>query len=135
MLSSQDRSAMICFLDGWSRSPPYLPLLCKFLHRWILALPPMLLPILCLYKAHQRMYFRFWICTLQGSGQGISRSQEKSPHYESEFRHHLIANIQKLPIKSKNIFSFDRILTRHLNTLFWLHPNCLAYSLSDLSSK
>ncbi|MGN0997965.1 MAG: hypothetical protein ACI4PO_00260, partial [Faecousia sp.] len=21
------------------------------------------LPILCLYMAHQRMYFRFWICT------------------------------------------------------------------------
>ena len=30
VLSSQDRSAMICFLDGWTRSPPYLPLLCRY---------------------------------------------------------------------------------------------------------
>ena len=29
VLSSQDRSATICFLDGWTRSPPYLPLLCR----------------------------------------------------------------------------------------------------------
>ena len=66
VLSSQDRSATTCFLDGWTRSPPYLPLLCRYLHRWILALPPVLLPILCLYKAHQRMYFRFWIFTWEG---------------------------------------------------------------------
>ena len=29
VLSSQDRSATICFMDGWTRSPPYLPLLCR----------------------------------------------------------------------------------------------------------
>lgn len=41
VLSSQDRSATICFLVGWTRSPPSLPLLCNKLHRWVLALPPM----------------------------------------------------------------------------------------------
>ena len=49
------------------------------LHRWIFALPPMSLPILYLYKAHQRMYFSFWICTLQGPGQGFFRVPEKFP--------------------------------------------------------
>ena len=29
VLSSQDRSATICFLDGRTRSPPYLPLSCR----------------------------------------------------------------------------------------------------------
>lgn len=77
VLSSQDRSAMICFLDGWTRSPPYLPLLCRYLHRWIFALPPMLLPILCLYKAHQRMYFSFWIFTWKGSQKGFFWVPEK----------------------------------------------------------
>lgn len=30
VLSSQDRPATICFLDGWTRSPPYLPLSCRY---------------------------------------------------------------------------------------------------------
>ena len=105
------------------------------LHRWIFALPPMSLPILHLYKAHQRIYFSFWICTIQGPGQGFFRFRKSSPHYKSEFRCLLIAKFQKLPIKSKNIFSFDRILMRLLNTLFWLHPCCFAYSRSVLPSK
>mgnify|MGYP003528249359 CR=1 FL=1 len=56
------------------------------LHRWIFALPPMSLPILCLYKAHQRMYFSFWICTLQGSVQGFSESPEKVPSLLIQFQ-------------------------------------------------
>ena len=79
VLSSQDRSATICFLDGRTRFPPYLPHSCSFLHRWIFALPPMSLPILYLYKAHQRMYFSFWICTWQGSVQGFFCGPEKFP--------------------------------------------------------
>ena len=86
VLSSQDRSATICFLDGWTRFPPYLPHSCSFLHRWIFALPPMSLPILYLYKAHQRMYFSFWIFTSEGSRKGFSGSRKSSPHYLSEFR-------------------------------------------------
>ena len=64
-----------------------------------------------------------------------SESRKSSPHYKSEFRYPLIAKNQKLPIKSKNIFSFDRILIRRLNTLFWLHPCCFAYSRSVFPSK
>ena len=30
VLSSQDRSATICFLDGRTRYPPYLPLSCRY---------------------------------------------------------------------------------------------------------
>lgn len=41
VLSSQDRSATICFLVGWTRSPPYLAAFVQSLHRWVLALPPM----------------------------------------------------------------------------------------------
>ena len=49
------------------------------LHRWIFALPPMSLPILYLYKAHQRMYFSFWIFTSEGSRKGFFRVPEKFP--------------------------------------------------------
>ena len=53
------------------RSDPLPTLVAAFmqvdLHRWIFALPPMSLPIPCLYKAHQRMYFSFWIFTLEGT--------------------------------------------------------------------
>ena len=135
MLSSQDRSAMICFLDGRTRSPPSMPHLCKYLHRWIFALPPVSLPILYLYKAHQRMYFSFWIFTLQGAFEGCFLVPEKSPHYLSEFKAPLIANNQKLPIKTKNIFSFDSVFTRCLKILFWLHPLSFAHSRSVFPSK
>ena len=56
------------------------------LHRWILALPPMSLPILCLYKAHQRMYFSFWIFTSEGSRKGFFRIPEKFPSLLIQFR-------------------------------------------------
>ena len=79
VLSSQDRSAMICFLDGRTRSPPSMPHSCRYLHRWIFALPPVSLPILYLYKAHQRMYFSFWIFTLQGAFKGCFLVPEKFP--------------------------------------------------------
>ena len=72
------------------RSDPLPTLVAAFmqidLHRWIFALPPMSLPILCLYKAHQRMYFSFWICTLQGSVQGLSESLEKVPSLLIQFQ-------------------------------------------------
>ena len=65
------------------RSVPLPTLLAAFMqispHRWIFALPPMLLPILCLYKAHQRMYFSFWIFTLEGSRIRLFPSNGKVP--------------------------------------------------------
>ena len=112
VLSSQDRSATICFLDGRIRSPPYLPHSCSCLHRWIFALPPMSLPILCLYKAHQRMYFSFWIFYSVGTRRACPGTQNSSPHYLSEFRSTLSRNQQKLPIISNNNFSFDSIFLR-----------------------
>ena len=60
----------------------------KSLHRWIFALPPMSLPILCLYKAHQRMYFSFWLCTLQGPGLGFFWVPEKFPSLLIQFQRH-----------------------------------------------
>ena len=57
------------------------------LHRWIFALPPMSLPILYLYKAHQRMYFSFWIFTLQGAFEVFSCFQKSPPHYLSKWRY------------------------------------------------
>ena len=48
----------------------------------------------------------------------FSGSRKSSPHYLSEFRCSLIAKNQKLPIKSKNIFSFDNVFTRCLKILF-----------------
>lgn len=122
VLSSQDRSATICFLVGRTRSPPSMPHLCKYLHRWIFALPPVSLPILYLYKAHQRMYFSFWIFTLQGAIEGIFRFQKKLPHYLSSFASLSGTNQQKLPIMSNNILSFDRILLRCLLTPLWVSP-------------
>ena len=86
VLSSQDRSARICFMDGRIRSPPYLPLSCSYLHRWIFALPPMSLPILCLYKAHRRTYFRFWIFTWVGTRMGFFRVPEKFPSLLIQFQ-------------------------------------------------
>ena len=83
------------------RSDPLPTLFAAFmqrsLHRWIFALPPMSLPILCLYKAHQRMYFSLWICTLQGSVRVFSGLRKSSPHYLSSFRQLLIADSEKLP--------------------------------------
>ena len=73
------------------------------LHRWIFALPPMSLPILCLYKAHQRMYFSFWICTWKGSQKGYPF------HYSPDFQVALTKNPQKLVKSFINIFNFDRI--------------------------
>ena len=46
VLSSQDRSAMVCFLDGRIRSPSSMPHLYKYLHRWIFALPHIMLLLL-----------------------------------------------------------------------------------------
>ena len=71
--------ATICFLDGWTRSPSYLPRSCSCLHRWIFALPPMSLPIICLYKAHQRMYFSFWIFNLVGTLRGLFLTLKQFP--------------------------------------------------------
>ena len=48
----------------------------------------------------------------------FSGYRKSSPHYLSEFRCSLIAKNQKLPIKSKNIFSFDNVFTRCLKILF-----------------
>ena len=108
VLSSQDRSATICFLDGRTRSPPYLPHLCSSPHRWIFALPPMSLPILHLYKAHQRMYFRFWICNWEGTDRAFSKKSEKCPHYLSSFNILLIAKSEKLPKTFQKIYVFDK---------------------------
>ena len=79
VLSSQDRSARICFLDGRTRSSPYLPHSCRSLHRWITALPPMSLPILCFYMAHRRTYFRFWIFSWIGTHDGLFPDFRKVP--------------------------------------------------------
>ena len=72
------------------RSDPLPTLFAAFmqmdLHRWIFALPPMSLPILCLYKAHQRMYFSFWIFTSEGSRKGFFRIPEKFPSLLIQFR-------------------------------------------------
>ena len=120
MLSSQDRSAMACFLDGWIRSLPY----CRFDavactgRSW--RKPPMSLPILCLYKAHQRMYFCFWIFCFQAT------QEDKSPYYLSEFGQTLKTKNQKLPKKSKKVFIFDSIFLRLLFTPVWLIPFLLA---------
>ena len=73
------------------------------LHRWIFALPPMSLPILCLYKAHQRMYFSFWIFTSEGSRKGYPF------HYSPELPHATMTNPQKLVKNFIKILSFDRI--------------------------
>lgn len=56
------------------------------LHRWIFALPPMSLPIVYLYKAHQRMYFSFWIFTSEGSRKGFFRVPEKFPSLLIQFQ-------------------------------------------------
>ena len=113
---------------------PASHLTCRFhadsLHRWIFALPPMSLPILRLYKAHQRMYFRFWICTLQGAG------EKHSPfHYYAASAIPLISYSQKLPIKFNNIFSFDRIFLCLLLTAGWDFLTFFAYSRSLMPSK
>ena len=65
------------------------------LHRWIFALPPMSLPILCLYKAHQRMYFSLWIFTSEGSRKGYPF------HYSPElpFSFHLYLSICLLIVR------------------------------------
>ena len=72
------------------RSDPLPTLLAAFmqidLHRWIFALPPMSLPILCLYKAHQRMYFSLWIFTSEGSRKGFFQIPEKFPSLLIQFR-------------------------------------------------
>ena len=113
-------------------SAPHL--ICRFhadsLHRWIFALPPMSLPILCLYKAHQRMYFRFWICTLQGTGEKHSPFQ-----YYAAARSSLISFSQKLPIKFKNIFNFDSVFLCLLLMAGCDFPTLSAYSLSLIPSK
>ena len=96
------------------------------LHRWIFALPPMSLPVLCLYKAHQRMYFSFWIFTLQGAIEGIFRFPKKLPHYLSSFASPSGTKPQKLPIMSNNILSFDRILLRCLLIPLWDNPTRFA---------
>ena len=89
------------------RSDPLPTLFAAFmqtsLHRWIFALPPMSLPILCLYKAHQRMYFSFWIFTSEGSRKGYPF------HYSPEFLHATMTNPQKLVKNFIKILSFDRI--------------------------
>ena len=81
--TDQPRSAF------WTVGPaPHLT--CRFyadsLHRWIFALPPMSLPILCLYKAHQRMYFSLWIFTSEGSRKGFFQIPEKFPSLLIQFR-------------------------------------------------
>ena len=73
------------------------------LHRWIFALPPMSLPILCLYKAHQRMYFSFWIFTSEGSGKGCPF------HYSADCHIAVTKKHQKHVKNFINIFSFDSI--------------------------
>ena len=78
--------------------------------------------ILYLYKAHQRMYFSFWIFTLQGAIEGIFRFPQKLPHYLSSFASLSGTKPQKLPIISKNNFSFDRIFLRCLLTPLWVKP-------------
>ena len=74
-----------------------------YLHRWIFALPPMSLPFLCLYKAHQRMYFSLWIFTSEGSRKGYPF------HYSPEHPHATMTNPQKLVKNFIKILSFDKI--------------------------
>ena len=95
----------------WTVGPaPHLT--CRFhadyLHRWIFALPPMSRPILHLYKAHQRMYFRFWICNWEGTDRAFSKKSEKFPHYLSRFGIPLIAKSEKLPKTFQKIYVFDK---------------------------
>ena len=100
------------------------------LHRWIFALPPMSLPILCLYKAHQRMYFRFWICTLQGTG------EKRSPfQYYAGIEHNSMTDSQKLPIKFIKNLSFDRVFLCFRLTPDWDIFAFRAYSVSRIPSK
>ena len=117
----------------WTVGPaPHL--ICRFhaehLHRWIFALPPMSLPILCLYKAHQRMYFRFWICTLQGTG------EKRSPfQYYAGIEHNSMTDSQKLPIKFIKNLSFDRVFLCFRLTPDWDIFAFRAYSVSRIPSK
>ena len=100
------------------------------LHRWIFALPPMSLPILCLYKAHQRMYFRFWICTLQGTGEKCSPFQ-----YYAGIEHNSMTDSQKFPIKFIKNLSFDRVFLCFRLTPDWDIFAFRAYSVSRIPSK
>ena len=74
------------------------------------------------------MYLRRFI-------KGFFGFRKSSSHHLSSSKSNLIAKSQKLPIISKNIFNFDKILIRRLYILFWLHPCFFAYSRSDLPSK
>ena len=100
------------------------------LHRWIFALPPMSLPILCLYKAHQRMYFRFWICTLQGTDEKCIPFQ-----YYAGIEHNSMTDSQILPIKFIKNLSFDRVFLCFRLTPDWDIFVFRAYSVSRNPSK
>ena len=135
MLSSQDRSAMICFLDGRIRFPPYLPHSCRYPAQVDLRAPSNVAAHSLSLQGTPTDVFSFLDMYLRRFIKGFFGFRKSSSHHLSSSKSNLIAKSQKLPIISKNIFNFDKILIRRLYILFWLHPCFFAYSRSDLPSK
>ena len=105
VLSSQDRSATICFLDGRTRFPPCLPLLCR---------------LLCTDGSSRSLQCRcpFSVFTRHTSGcisaSGYAlykvRVEKYSPfQYYAGIEHNSMTDSQKLPIKFIKNLSFDRV--------------------------
>ena len=110
MLSSQDRSAMICFLDGRTRFPPYLPLSCRCSAQVDLRAPSNVAAPSLSVQGTPTDVFQFLDVHLGRFTTGLfPESGKVPPHYLSSFANPSGTKNQKLPIMSNNILSFDRI--------------------------
>ena len=130
MLSSQDRSATICFLDGRTRFPPYLPHSCRYPAQVDLRAPSNVAAHSLSLQGTPTDVFQFLDIHF-----GRFKWKGYPFHYSPELPHATMTNPQKLVKNFIKILSFDRIFLCLLLT-----PDCetllfLAYSESLRPSK
>ncbi len=122
MLSSQDRPATACFMDGWTRSPPY----CRIGAVSCTGGSLRSLQSRCPFS----VFTRHTNGCISASGYSVFKLQRRgnktTPHYLGGFGHTFRTENQKLPKTFIKDFSFDKILSRRLSTPLGLMPILLA---------